>query len=55
MAAGTRSSATDAAELPGWIDPMQLGGGRDPKVYNDDGDQVGYWVDNLGFVAHPDT
>jgi hypothetical protein len=36
--------------IAGWIDPTQLGGGRDPKVYNNDGDQVGYWVDNLGFV-----
>jgi hypothetical protein len=29
---------------------MQLGGGRDPKVYNDADNQIGYWVDNLGFV-----
>jgi hypothetical protein len=36
--------------IAGWIDPMQLGGRGDPKVYNDDGAQVGYWVDNLGFV-----
>jgi hypothetical protein len=36
--------------IAGWIDPTQLGGGRDPKVYNNDSDQVGYWVDNLGFV-----
>ena len=36
--------------IAGWIDPTQLGGGGDPKVYNNDGDQVGYWVDNLGFV-----
>jgi hypothetical protein len=36
--------------IAGWIDPTQLGAGRDPKVYDDAGNHIGYWVDNLGFV-----
>jgi hypothetical protein len=45
-----RAYVGDGKGGPGWIDPMQLGGGRDPKVYDDAGNQIGYWVDNLGFV-----
>lgn len=45
-----RAYVGDGKGGAGWIDPTQLGGGRDPKVYNDAGNQIGYWVDDLGFV-----